>query len=262
MLELELRCAIEAAKEAEKAILTVYSKPFAVEIKDDDSPVTEADKMADEIIRGYLSARFPDDAFLTEESADTPERFSKKRVWIVDPVDGTKEFVSRNGEFATNIALCENGQIVLGVINAPALGVLYFAVKGEGAYRLNPDGTEQRLHVDARTEQLRVMRSISFFRPAEESYLAKNKIHFLGEPTPVGAALKFAALAEGRADFFIRLSPSTKEWDVAAGDLLVKEAGGFMCQPSGADFTYNRKDVYNRNGYVMGNKLQPWMLDF
>ena len=262
MLELELQAAIDAAKKAEKAILEVYAKPFEVEIKSDDSPVTEADKRADAIIREHLSALFPEDGFLTEESEDSEERFSKKRIWIVDPVDGTKEFVSRNGEFATNIALCVDHEIVLGVINAPALGLVYYAIKGQGAFRINLDGSVTKLRVDNRREGLRVMRSISFFQPAEEAYLARNKEHFLGEPQPVGAALKFAALAEGRYDFFIRLSACTKEWDVAPGDLLVREAGGFMLEPSGARFTYNRVDVYNRNGYIMGNVMLPWMLQF
>ncbi len=259
MFEKELAAAIEAAKKAEVAILEVYAKPFDVEIKSDDSPVTEADKKADEIIRAHLSSLFPTDAFLTEESADTPERLSTRRLWIVDPVDGTKEFVSRNGEFTTNIALCLDHEIVVGVINAPLLGITYFAVKGEGAYRLNKDGSKTRLQVSPRTDGLLAMRSISHFRDAEAAFMDQNAAHFMGEPVAVGAALKFAALAEGRLDFFIRLSSGTKEWDVAPGDLLVKEAGGFMVEPSGKSFTYNREDVYNRNGYIMGNILQGWM---
>ena len=91
--------------------------------------------------------------------------------------------------------------------------------------------------------------------------MERRKEHFDPEIAPVGAALKFAYVAEGRADFFIRISNGTKEWDVAPGDLLIKEAGGFMCEPDGADFLYNRVDVYNRKGYIMGNALRPWMFD-
>ena len=126
----ELDAAIAAAKKAEPHILRVYHSSFDVEIKEDASPVTEADKGADEIIRAYLAGIFADDGFLTEESKDTGDRLRKKRIWIVDPVDGTKEFVSRNGQFTTNIALAEDHQVVVGVINAPTLGVLYYAVKG------------------------------------------------------------------------------------------------------------------------------------
>lgn len=261
MLEKELQTALTAAKEAEKAILEVYHTPFDVEIKEDNSPVTQADKRADDIIRNVLSKCFTDDGFLTEESADTPERFQKKRIWIVDPVDGTKEFVSRNGEFTTNIALCEDGQIILGVINVPTLGITFYAIKGQGAYRINKDGSTDRLHVTERKNNLRTMRSISFFLPNEAAFMERNAVRLEGEARPVGAALKFCLLASGEAEFFIRLSGGTKEWDVAAGDLLVKEAGGFVCEPTGEDFHYNRKDVYNRRGYVMGNALQDWMLD-
>ncbi len=262
MLERELKVAIEAAKKAEEAILEVYRTPFEVEIKEDNSPVTLADKRADDIIRGILSEAFPEDGFLTEESADTPERFKKKRIWIVDPVDGTKEFVSKNGEFTTNVALCENHEIILGIINVPNSGVLYYAIKGQGAYRVDPGCEPVRIHVDGRKENLRCMRSISFFQPAEAQYMRENVSHFHGDAKPVGAALKFARIAEGNQDFFIRLSTGTKEWDVASGDLIVKEAGGFMLEPSGVSFTYNREDVYNRNGYIVGNILQPWMLEF
>ena len=261
LYEVELAAAIEAAKKAEVAILEVYAKPFEVEIKEDDSPVTIADKTADEIIRGHLAPLFPEDGFLTEEIEDNPSRHEKKRVWIVDPVDGTKEFVSRNGEFTTNIALCVDHEIVVGVINLPTQGILFYAVKGQGAYRLDADGKVTRIHVSDRVDHLRCMRSISFFQPREALFLKNNATYFEGEPKPVGAALKFAALAEGRCDFFIRLSGCTKEWDVAPGDLIVNEAGGFMVQPDGTPFRYNREDVYNRAGYVMGNKLQPWMLE-
>lgn len=262
MLERELEQALHAAKEAEKAIMEVYGTSFDVEIKEDQSPVTAADKRADAIIRDLLSKAFPEDGFLTEESADTPERFTKKRIWIVDPVDGTKEFVSRNGEFSTNIALCEDKQIVLGVINAPVLGVTFYAVKGQGCFRINRDGSITRLHVSDRVDHLRAMRSISFFKPEEAAFMKAHTEYFEGEAAPIGAALKFCRLAEGTHDFLVRLGGNTKEWDVAAGDIIVKEAGGFVCEPNGKDFVYNREDVYNRLGYAMGNIRQDWMLDF
>ncbi|MBQ7244183.1 MAG: 3'(2'),5'-bisphosphate nucleotidase CysQ [Bacilli bacterium] len=262
MLEHELETALRAVKEAEKAILEVYGTSFDVEIKEDNSPVTMADKKADDIIRRILSEAFPEDGFLTEESVDTMERFSKKRIWIVDPVDGTKEFVSRNGEFTTNVALCEGHEIILGIINAPILKKTYYAVKGQGCFRKDEDGAVTKLHVSGRADHLRAMRSISFFKPEEAAFMEKNKRYFEGEPTPIGAALKFCSLAEGKHDFLVRLGGNTKEWDVAAGDIIVKEAGGFVCEPTGKDFVYNRVDVYNRLGYAMGNIRQDWMLDF
>lgn len=258
--EKELQAAIAAAKAAEPHILSVYNTPFDIEIKEDASPVTEADKGADRIIRAHLAEIFKEDGFLTEESQDTGERLSRRRVWIVDPVDGTKEFVSRNGEFTTNIALAEDHEIVVGVINAPTLGILYYAVKGEGAFRLEKDGSVTPIHVSDRDDHLRALRSISFFKEDERKFMEERKDRFEGEARPVGAALKFCAIAEGKAEYFIRVSNGTKEWDVAPGDLIVHEAGGIMVQPDGTPFRYNREDVYNRKGYVIANKKENLLL--
>ncbi|MCF0112548.1 MAG: 3'(2'),5'-bisphosphate nucleotidase CysQ [Bacilli bacterium] len=253
MYEKEIQAMIEAAKKAELHIISVYNQPFEVEIKADDSPVTEADKGADEIIRAELGQLFPDYGFLTEESQDTGERLKKRCIFIVDPVDGTKEFVSRNGQFTTNIALVVDHEVVAGVINVPMLQKLYYAVKGQGAYRINPDGSVDAIHVSDRKDHLRAMRSVSFFNDEEKAFMEAHKDRFEGEAEAVGAANKFGALAEGSKDFFFRCSGGTKEWDVCSGDIILAEAGGIMVQPNGEKFTYNREDVYNREGYVMAN---------
>ena len=141
MYEKELKEMIAASKQAEKVILEIYNNNFEVEIKSDDSPVTAADKNADALIRKILGEKFPDYGFLTEESIDTKERLSKEFIFIVDPVDGTKEFVSRNGQFTTNIGLARNHELVAGVINLPTFGITYYATKGGGAFRINKDGS-------------------------------------------------------------------------------------------------------------------------
>ena len=146
MYEKELAAMIQAALDAEKGILKVYSKPFQVEIKSDNSPVTEADKGADTLIRQELGQAFPKYAFLTEESKDDKKRLENDYVFIVDPVDGTKEFVSRNGEFCTNIALAYKHEVVVGVINIPMKNVIYYAVKGEGAFKLEKGKQPVRIH--------------------------------------------------------------------------------------------------------------------
>ena len=257
MYEKELEKAIYAAKQAEVVIKKIYNEGFEVEIKEDDSPVTNADKKADELIRAILGEAFPDYGFLTEESADTPERLSKEFIWIVDPVDGTTEFVSRNGQFTTNIALARNGEVVVGVINVPMLDVLYFAVKGEGAYRLNKDGSKEKIHVSSRKKgELLAIKSISHFRENEKEFLDKNASAFKGDVEPIGAANKFCVIAAGEKDYFIRLNNGTKEWDVAPGDLIVTEAGGVMVKPDGSKITYNKEDVYNRNGYIVTNCVE------
>jgi 3'(2'), 5'-bisphosphate nucleotidase len=255
MWEQELSSAIKAAYEAEKTIKKVYASSFAVEIKSDDSPVTAADKGADALIRKELHKAFPSYAFLTEESVDDKSRLAQDYVWIVDPVDGTKEFVARNGEFTTNIALAYKHQIVVGVINVPMKDVLYYAVKGQGAYRLIRGKAPVRLAVDKKTSGLIVVRSRSFFNEAEAALIEKHKDR-IGETVPLGAALKFCAIAEGKAEISYRMSGGTKEWDIAAGTLILREAGGVVVKPDLSEYSFNREDVYNRDGYILANCLE------
>lgn len=253
MLEQELVAMKKAALVAADKIMAVYATHFAVEEKSDNSPVTAADKGADALIREMLHRSFPSISFLTEESVDTKERLLNDWVFIVDPLDGTKEFVARNNEFATNIALAYRHEIVAGVISIPASRTLYFAVKGQGAFKEAPSSPLQRLHVSSRLDHdLRVVASRSFFTDKEKEIISRNKAHF-ASVTPLGAALKFCAIAEGKADLSYRMGGGTKEWDVAAGDIILSEAGGVMLKPDGTRYTYNREDVYNHEGYVLAN---------
>ena len=144
MWEKELQAAIEAGLLAKKKILEIYHQHFDVEIKSDNSPVTIADKNADEIIRKYLSEKFPSHAFLTEESTDNLERLKNDFVWIVDPVDGTKDFVAKDDQFTTNIALAYKHKVVVGVVIAPARDELYFATAGNGAFYQRSSGAGER----------------------------------------------------------------------------------------------------------------------
>ncbi|MCR4562613.1 MAG: 3'(2'),5'-bisphosphate nucleotidase CysQ [Bacilli bacterium] len=257
--EKELAAIKRAALESEKVILEIYNTDFDVEIKSDDSPVTAADKAADKLIREILHEEFPHYAFLTEESKDDKSRLNNEFVIIVDPVDGTKDFVSKDGQFTTNIALCRNHEIVVGLINAPTLGVMYYAIKGEGAYRLEKGKEPIRLHVSDKTDSLRVLRSISFFNEKEKKIIDAH-MDKIGEIIPVGAALKFCKIAEGSADLSYRESSNTKEWDTAAGTIIVKEAGGVVLKHDLTEYTYNRDDVYNRDGYVIANKVENILL--
>lgn len=256
MWEKELKAMKEAALLAEKEILRVYQSAFEVEIKSDDSPVTLADKNADKIIRDYLHERFPDYAFLTEESKDTKERLGNDFVFIIDPVDGTKEFVARNGEFTTNIALAYKHEAVVGVINVPLQNRMAYAVKGEGAYIEEKGKAPRRIHVSEQLGPKYVfLLSRSFSMPAEKELIARHKEE-IENVSILGAATKFIAIAEGEAHLFYRYSGGTKEWDVAAGDVLVTEAGGIMSKPDGTPYSYNREDVYNREGYILLNRIE------
>lgn len=253
MYEKELASMIKAAYDAEELILKVYAEHFAVEIKSDNSPVTAADKGADALIRNELGTSFPAYAFLTEESKDDKSRLENDYVFIIDPVDGTKEFVSKNGQFCTNIALAYKHEAVVGVINIPTRQTLYYAIKGQGAYKLERGKEPVRIHVSSKDSNLTVLRSISFFNDQEEAIIRKHKDR-ITHIEPLGAALKFCAIAEGEAELSYRVSPNTKEWDIAAGTIILKEAGGCIKKADGSEYAFNRVDVYNREGYMLANK--------
>ncbi len=253
MYEKELLAMQKAALDAEGWILSVYQKDFEVEIKSDNSPVTEADKGADKLIRKELHEKFPHYAFLTEESTDDLSRRENDYVFIVDPVDGTKDFVSKDDEFTTNIALAYKGEIVAGVINIPCKNVMYYAIKGEGAYKLEKGKKPLRIHVSSKDDNLTCLVSRSFLNDSERALIEKNKDK-ITNVVPLGAAMKFCYIAEGLADISFRVSSNTKEWDIAAGDIILSEAGGIMRKPDGSVYTYNRIDVYNREGYTLANK--------
>lgn len=254
MLEKELSICLKACEEAAKAIMEVYSSSFEVEIKEDNSPVTIADKRSNAIILSYLKEAFPEDGYLSEESEDDLSRLEKKRVWIIDPLDGTKEFVNRNDEFAINIALAIDKEPVLGIIGAPTLNKVYYAIKGQGAYLLE-NGISKRIHTSSRKEgELIPYCSRSFRNKDAIRFVESHPEIFACQCIPLGASLKMAYIAEGKADYFLRLYPGTKEWDVASGDIILQEAGGIML--NGEDFEpfkYNRKDVYNRKGYILAS---------
>jgi 3'(2'), 5'-bisphosphate nucleotidase len=250
---------IKAAYDAEVKIREVYATPFDVEIKSDNSPVTAADKGADAMIRKELHEKFPHYAFLTEESADDKSRLKNDYVFIVDPVDGTKEFVAKNGEFCTNIALAYQHEIVVGVVNVPMKNVLYYAVKGQGAYRLERGKAPVRIQVDDKTSDLTCLRSRSFFTPAEQALMEKHKdkiTHVVCQ----GAAMKFCLIAEGKAEISYRESGGTKEWDIAAGKIILEEAGGYLLKHDGSTYHFNREDVYNHDPYILVNRKENVLL--
>lgn len=249
---MELKAAIDAALAASKAVMEVYSTDFSIETKDDDSPVTEADKRSDAIIREMLSKATPRYGFLTEESNDDKKRLKKEDIWIIDPLDGTSDFVSKDGEFSINIALCHDHEIVVGVIYLPTLDLLYYAVKGEGSYRKDKDGKISLIRVNSKKDRLTVLTSRTHFMPAEKAMIRKHSDR-ISYQAPMGASAKFCAIAEGQAEISYRLSGGTKEWDVAPGDLILREAGGIVLQTDLTPFTYNREDVYNRKGYILAN---------
>jgi len=250
---------ISLARAAGYQILKIYDTDFEVDHKQDESPLTAADLAAHRCIVDGLKKLRVQWPILSEESATTrpfSERASWSPYWLVDPLDGTKEFVKRNGEFTVNIALIEGHKPVLGVVHVPVTGVTYFAAQGHGAFRKL--GTDEpvaiRVHDQARTP--RVVGSRSHRGPLIDQYLENLGAH---EMVPMGSSLKFCVVAEGGADVYPRLGP-TSEWDTAAAHAVINGAGGRVVHLDGSDLTYNAKeDILNPHFMVLGNPTANWL---
>ena len=249
----------DIAVDAGRAILEVYGQDFEVRHKDDRSPLTQADLASHRVIRDALAELTPDIPLLSEESAEIPyaERSDWLRYWLVDPLDGTREFVSRNGEFTVNIALIHAHEPVLGVVHVPVSGVTYAGVAGRGATRQRPGGEPERIRVRRPCEDpVRIVGSRSHANPELVRYLAALGDY---ELVSMGSSLKFCLVAEGAADFYPRLGP-TSEWDTAAAHAVVWAAGGRIVTLDGRPMQYNRKASYlNPEFLVYGDPERDWL---
>ncbi len=249
--------ALDLAQQAGRRILAVYQSDFAVTRKQDESPLTQADLASHTLIVETLSQLAPKLPCLSEEAADIPHarRSSWERYWLVDPLDGTREFVKRNGEFTVNIALVENHRPVLGVIHAPVLGLTCGAARGVGAFRL-----ESSRRVAIATRKLPAVPTFVVSRshkdPALDALLARAPSH---EAVSRGSSLKFCLVADGTADFYPRFGP-TSEWDTAAGQCIVEQAGGAVWRlPELTPLGCNEKDsVLNPSFAVIGDPGYDW----
>lgn len=232
------------AREAGAAIMAVYDSPdFGVRAKADDSPVTEADLAADRVIVAGLEAAYPQIPVVTEERADSHDLGAGRTHFLVDPLDGTKEFVNRRGDFTVNIALVENGRPVAGVVYAPALGRLFRTEAGGGAAEVLADGTARPLRVaEPDNGALRVVASKSHRDAATDDYIARYAV---ADFKSAGSSLKFCLVASGEADFYPRLG-RTMEWDTAAADAVLRAAGGHVVRlDDGTALTYGKPDRGN-----------------
>ncbi len=245
---------IIAAIKASKVITEIYQRTFKIAYKEDKSPVTEADLASDALIQETLSC-FEDCYYLSEEKQDDLSRLSYKKVFIVDPLDGTQDFVNHDGSFSVNIAYCEDGIPVIGVIALPLENEIVYAVKGEGSNLIHEDGTIEKIHVSDRTDNLIMMMSMTHVLESEQALIERHRDR-IAEVKKGGASSKAVAVARGLADCSIRFTDMTKEWDVCAPDIIVSEAGGVFVDADLKKFTYNKKDVYNHHGYVMLNHIE------
>lgn len=254
--EKELKIAKAAALEAGKKIMEVYEGEgaFQVELKEDASPLTIADKYSNEIIVKSLKTAFPDYAVLSEEEKDSFRRLENEYCFVVDPLDGTKEFIKRNGQFTVNIALSYQHKSVMGVIYVPVTGELYYASKGDGAF-LEKDGNTQRLHVSDRTENIRTVMSSSHGCEQMDALIAKNG---LKNYVKMGSSLKGCVIAKGEAEIYYRFNP-TMEWDTAAMQCIVEEAGAIFKQMDDSEMLYNRENSKNEKGFYIINRMENKM---
>ena len=247
---------VDIARAAGQEILTIYhdeDRFQVVDMKANDSPLTLADRAAHQLIASRLQAATPGIPVLSEEGRDIPyeERAGWDRFWMVDPLDGTKEFIKRNGEFTVNIALVERGAVIMGCVHVPVSDTTYFAAKGEGAWVQRGEASPERIQAqvyDPHARGLRIVASRSHMSPEVEAYINQYNAP---QTVSMGSSLKLVLIAEGKADIYPRLGP-TMEWDTAAAQIVVEEAGGQVLHHETLEpLRYNKE-----------NLLNPWFIVF
>ncbi|OGO97735.1 MAG: 3'(2'),5'-bisphosphate nucleotidase [Coxiella sp. RIFCSPHIGHO2_12_FULL_44_14] len=255
----------QIAREVGEILRNVYqSGSYDVVLKSDQSPLTRADQLAHQHIVMQLTKYYPDIPILSEENADAwsySERQQWRNFWLVDPLDGTREFIDKNDQFTVNIALIEKNQPILGVIYVPMSDVLYYAEKNQGAYKEVKSRVETLRKSEKPSDKLRVAVS----RSHAKTTISKPMLQWIKdgrdiEYVPVGSSLKFGLVAEGTVEMYVRLGP-TMEWDTAAGHILVEEAGFFIQTKAGA-LTYNKPSLLNAPFIVCSQTTEDYTLLF
>jgi 3'(2'), 5'-bisphosphate nucleotidase len=253
-----LPAVLALVEEAGAAIMAVYATAHDVQYKADDSPITRADRAAHDILSQGLERLTPAIPVLSEESEASHAhavRSQWRRLWLVDPLDGTREFIGRNGEFTVNVALIVDHRPVLGVVGAPALGVTYYAAAGHGAFRRRGAGPAEPIAVRPAASPLVIVGSRSHRGDSLDAILSRIGPH---ELRPMGSALKFCLVAEGSADFYPRLGP-TSEWDTAAAQAVLEIAGGAVTRLDGTTLDYNARDtILNPEFLAYGDRRRRW----
>lgn len=247
----ETMLALKAASKASNAVMQIYSKEFTSSLKDDDSPITKADLKSNEIIKKILSpSGLP---VLSEEDTDTKSRLDHDKIWIIDPLDGTSDFVNRTGEFTIMVGLVEHSRPILGVICRPTTNTLFLAQKGSGAYML--EGNVWSKLAVSKTSELAKCRAVgSRFHLSEQEKEFFKKLGVLSFESR-GSSLKVAEICMGKAEIYLTTSSKIKQWDTCASYCLVTEAGGRMTDMLGNDVFYNTEKLNHENGLLVTNGL-------
>jgi 3'(2'), 5'-bisphosphate nucleotidase len=259
MFEKELEIALILARSAGKTILEHYALEIIAEEKfgldNLSEPVTAADRAASRIIVDGLLAAFPHDGILSEEEIDLPDtRLAKKRVWVIDPIDGTWGFVKRDGDFAVQIGLAIDGEPVLGVVFVPLADKLFYATRGGGAYLAANGGAPERLTTSDITDFHSMSVAVSRNHPSPGTKLVNELFGFAAEIQRGSVGIKVGLIVEKECDVYINLSPRSKFWDTCGPQAIIEEAGGRLTNIFGEDIKYDISDVQNHNGIVASNK--------
>ena len=254
---------LSLSERAGKEILQVYNNEFDVAYKGDGSPLTEADRRSHRCIVNVLQSLTPDIPVLSEESETIvfDRRREWKKFWLIDPLDGTKEFVKRNGEFTVNIALVDNGRPVLGVVHTPIKQFSHFAAQGVGAFKCIHGDREQVISIrTTRKNRVTMVASRSHSGAAVEVYRENLENQFGNvDIVSMGSSLKICLVAEGTADIYPRLGP-TSEWDTAAAHCILEAAGGSMINVQGQKLLYNKENILNPWFLACGDPGVDWTL--
>jgi len=270
-----MEVATELARTAGAVLLRHYNSPFLVEQKvnalQETEEVTAADREANELIVDRLRKEFPADGILAEESTDTEDRLEKDRVWLIDPMDGTKNFIRRDGDFAVQIGLAVNGESVLGTVYQPVREVLYRAVRGGGSWIEEKTEPARRMTVSSRTNPNEMVLASSRSHRSPRMERVVSTFQFKDEVRRGSVGVKIGLITEQQADLYLHLSPSTKQWDTCGPEIILQEAGGRLTDLFGDPLRYNGIRIDNRNGIIATNgaahemvieKLKPLLREF
>jgi 3'(2'), 5'-bisphosphate nucleotidase len=254
--EQELAVAKDLALRAGALLLDYYEQGVEVEQKIAEDrylePVTEADRASNELIVNGLRAAFPDDGILAEESTDDYERLAKKRVWMIDPVDGTSGFIDHDDDFAVQIGLAVGGEAALGVVYHPVPDALFWAVRGAGAWA-ERGGPPERVEVAGETKISQMTLAVSRSHRSPRMDTVVRAFGFAQEVRRGSVGIKIGLIADQLAHLYIHLSPRTKHWDTCAPEVILTEAGGTLTDLFGRQLRYNTREVQNLNGLLASN---------
>src|SRR5437899_1382542 len=257
--ERETEVATELARAAGAVLIEHYRSPFLVEQKinalQEMEEVTAADREANDLIVRRLATKFSDDGILAEESADTEDRLTKDRVWLIDPMDGTKNFVQRDGDFAVQIGLAVAGEAVVGVVYQPVRDLLYRAVRDQGAWSEQHGKQAERMRVSDKTDPAEVILASSRSHRSPRMERVVERFGFKHETRRGSVGVKIGLIAEQQADLYLHLSPSTKQWDTCGPEIVLTEAGGKLTDLFGQPLRYNALRIDNRTGVVATNNV-------